>query len=190
MHNREAGRQVDLDGLAVVYPDAVDRLVRADGSFCTDLSLDHMAKILNVPAATLAKAGSTSGIDPDAVLFRAALGRLSEDSKARSRARRVTEARERRGSLTDVYEWVTSERSFTLRALTEPSPEEKAILDAISRAARGVPTPVGQKIKAVGFGRVPEPTEAPFVLTGGLLPREEPSAGALAVDPAASEGAH
>jgi hypothetical protein len=175
LHNGDAGRLVDLDGLAILYPDVVDRLVRADGWFRTELALDEIAKELDVPPAKLALRGSTTRIDPDAVLFRVALGRLTEHSRAVSRERRAIEARIRSGFATDIYEWVTSERSFTIRSLTNPSSEEKAILDAISRAVHGVPAPRGVKIKAVGIWRVPEPDLAPSVFTGGSLPREEPA---------------
>jgi hypothetical protein len=179
LYNREAGRFVDLDGLAVAYPDPIESLVRDDGSFRTDLSLAEMAKIVKVPAAKLAKGGSTTRIDPEAVLFRVALGRLTEDSKARSRERRAIDTARRQAISLDVYEWITSERSFTLRALTNPCPDDKAILDAISRAVRGVPAPAGDKIKAVGSWAVANLHEAPFIFTGGFLPREEPPVDAV-----------
>ena len=85
----------DLDGTAVVYPIEVDRLVGPDGSFCTDLSLSELAGLLNVDPQTIARKGSNHEIDPDAVLFTAVTGRLSEQAKAlaqqsgRSRSRTV-----------------------------------------------------------------------------------------------------
>ena len=77
----------DLDGTAVVYPIEVDRLVGPDGSFCTDLSLSDLAGLLNVDPQTIARKGSNNEVDPDAVLFTAVMGRLSEQAKALARGR-------------------------------------------------------------------------------------------------------
>jgi hypothetical protein len=179
--NREAGRPVDLDGLAVVYPDEVDQLVRHDGSFRTDLAREDMAKILNLTPAKLASSGSPTkvDIDPDTVLFRVALGRLTEESKTQCREIREIAAREHWEVSPEVYEWVMSERTFTMSALTNPNPEQKMILDAISRTARGLPAPQGRKIRAVACWRVPRPGESAFAFTAGFLPREEPTAGGV-----------
>ena len=79
----------DLDGTAVVYPIEVDRLVGPDGSFCTDLSLSDLAGLLNVDPQTIARKGSNDEVDPDAVLFTAVTGRLSEQAKALARRERI-----------------------------------------------------------------------------------------------------
>ncbi len=171
----------------MVYPDEVNPLVRDDGSFRTDLPLNDMAKILNLPAATLAGRGSPTKIeiDPDAVLFRVALVGLTEESRTHCREVRRIAARVRWEVSPEVYEWVTSERNFTLSTLTNPNPEQKTILDAISRAARGMTAPQGRKIRAVAYWRVSEPGEPAFAIPAGFLPREEPTAGGA---PAAGTG--
>jgi hypothetical protein len=178
--NREAGWPVELEGLAIVYPDEVNPLVRDDRSFRTDLTLAEMAKILNLPPESIAMRGEVTRVDPDAVLFRVALGRLSEDSKADCREVRAIAARERWEISPEVYEWVASEQNFTLRALMKPNPEQQTILDAIGRAARGETSPPGVKIRAVACWRAHQPGDFSFLFTGGCLPREQPPTGGLA----------
>jgi hypothetical protein len=175
MHNKAVALEleVDLDGMAVAYPEEVDRLVRADGSFRTDLSLEEMASALRISRRTIAKPARAKELDPEAVLFTVVTGRVTEESKAQSRRMRAIEVRERRGKFVGSYEWVTAEVPFSRSALEHPSNDQRAILEAISHSARVVPRQPGGKINAVAVSSAPEGGRPGlFGFAGGFLPLE------------------
>jgi hypothetical protein len=161
----------NLDGMAIAYPIQADHLVQG-GRFRTDLSLDQTAKALAISPSSIANPRSPDEIDPDAELFRAQSGVLTE--KCKDSARRF-QRQLLAGTLPDtiVDEWVTAEFSFTLNRLKQPSDEEKAVLSAIARAASEVtPTP-DDKVRAVGGSR-DALQSGRVAVTAGMLPRSLP----------------
>jgi len=78
----------NLEGTVVVYEEQLRELAAPDERIRTDLSLKQLADKLKIGAQAIAKKGSATEIDPDAVLFTAVTGRLSERAKARSRSER------------------------------------------------------------------------------------------------------
>ena len=166
-----------LDGTAVIYPEEVSRLVADDGRFRTDLPAARLALLLRLNAQAIIRKGSVSEIDPDVVLFTAVAGRLTERAKALSRQVREYEAREGRPPSAAGYGWVKKMYPFTLRSLLSPTPEQKEILDAISRSARLVPKRPGEKINAIGLPITgADMTSAEVEFAGGFLPLESPPA--------------
>jgi hypothetical protein len=168
---------VDLEGTAVAYPEEVNGLVGPDGKFRADLSVDEMARILKIDSKKIAKRGSQTEIDPEAELFTAVTGRLSESAKAHSRQLREIEASLGHARSAVGHEWVETEVSFSLNILMHPNQDQTEILDSISRAARTVKRQPGAKINATpvmaepGGGR-----PNVFQFTGGFLPLEAPTA--------------
>jgi hypothetical protein len=168
-----------LEGTAVIYPEVANGLVAPDGRFRTDLPIATMVQMLNLDVRVVARKDSPDNIDPDVVLFTVLVGRLSERAKASSRAIREKEARQGRPSSAAGYEWVKTEHSFTLNSLISPTPEQKEILDAISRSARLVPRRPGEKINAVGLHASSEELLSGKVEFGaGFLPLESPASAA------------
>jgi hypothetical protein len=166
-----------LDGTAVMYPMEVRGLIAPDGHFQTDLSAVKMATLLNLDARAIAKTGSISETDPDAVLFAAVIGRLSGPGKARLRWEREQEGIENQPSSTAGDEWVKTVYPFTLKALKSPTYEQKQILDAISRSARKLRRQAGEKFNAHAVRVTRDDLMSGAVrFTAGLLPLE--SAGA------------
>jgi hypothetical protein len=164
--------EVDLDGTAVVYPEQVRGLVRSDGSFRTDLTLEELARVLNLNARRIATQDSRR-INPDAVLFKVRIGRLTENSRASARRHREMEALERRGLPFGGYEWASGEESFTLNSLRRPTAAQQAVLNAISRSARLLPRQPGARINAVALESLSKAAEPqPFEFSAGLLPLE------------------
>jgi hypothetical protein len=157
---------VNLEGTAVAYPEEVAALVSADGKFHTELSLKEMAGVLRVDPRTIAKRGSRTEVDPEAVLFQAVTGRLSERAKVESRRLRATDEQGLGPVMDESDQWVTVEYRFTLNSLRHPSPVQELILDAISRSARGLMREPGAKVNAVPL---PFPV---FNFAGGYLPLE------------------
>jgi hypothetical protein len=175
-NNNEAARRqlfVNLDGTAVVYPEEVDAFAAADGSFHTELPLNELASRLRIDPKSIAKLRSTNEIDPEAVLFHAVTGRLSDRSKAQSRIMRELELRGIPAASTAGCEWVTVDFPFSLNALKRPDRDQKLVLDAISRSARGLAREPGAKINAVPLPSVSEAGKPePFAFAGGYLPLE------------------
>ena len=66
MKNMIAASQLarDLDGMAVVYSDDVDRFAAPEGGYRTDLPLGRIAEILKVEERAIGKNGSTTEIEP------------------------------------------------------------------------------------------------------------------------------
>jgi hypothetical protein len=165
----------DLDGTVVAYVGEADRLVEG-GRFRTDISLDQMAAALMIIASSIANSRSPDEIDPDAELFRAHSGALTNESKESARALR-------RWRLTGkipnrfVQEWVIKEFSFTLNRLKHPSDEENSVLSAIVRAASGIMPARGDKVRAEGMSRGAF-ENGPVKLSIGMLPSEKPMTGA------------
>jgi hypothetical protein len=167
------GLPVNLDGTAVVYPQQVDGLVASDGEFRTELSLHEMASALSLDPRTIARPGSKDEIDPDATLFTAVTGRLSEPAKARSRRLREIEYADIQPALVNPDEWLTLDAPFSLNVLRHPNQEQRMILEAISRSARGVMRQPGAAVNAVPVpslraGGRPKAVE----FAGGYLPLE------------------
>jgi hypothetical protein len=164
---------VDLDGVAVVYPEEVDSLVRDDGSFRADLSLSEVAGILKIGVKTISLAGSQREIDSDATLFVVKVGRLTEDSKARARRHRELEAHVQREIPLGDYEWITADVGFTLNSLRHPTSEQRLILGGISHWARRLPPKPGGAVRALSLESAPGGGRPqPFEFSGGMLPLE------------------
>jgi hypothetical protein len=164
-----------LDRTAVIYPEEVSALVGTDGHFKTDLPAGRMALLLGRKPQDIARRDSTSEIDPDIVLFIAVAGRLTEQGKEWSRHLRDHEAREGVPQSGAGFGWVKTTHPFTLRSLNSPTPEQKEILDAISRAARVLPRQPGAKINAIGLPITgSDMTSAEVEFAGGFLPLELP----------------
>jgi hypothetical protein len=140
---------VNLEGIAVIYPEQVVALVDADGEFRTELSLGELARVLLLDPRTIARQGSNNEIDPEAALFTAVTGRLSERARARSRRLREAESEGIRLGAVSEDEWVTVDVPFSLNRLRYPNPEQKIILEAISRSARCLVREPGAKVNAV-----------------------------------------
>jgi hypothetical protein len=167
-----------LDGTAVIYPMEVRRLVAPDGRFRTELSTVNLATLLNLDARAIAKKGSITETGPDAVLFAAVIGRLSEQGKARLRWERGQEGIENQPSFTADDEWVRTMYLFTLKSLKSPTYEQKQVLDAISRSARKLPRQPGATLDANGVWITREELMSGAVrFTTGLLPLESSGAG-------------
>ncbi len=163
----------DLEGVAVIYPEQVDGLISADGSFRTDLAPEKMAAVLRINHAALRKERSAE-LDPDATLFTAIIGRLSARAKALSRRVRESEARAGRPMSAAGYEWETTLIGFSLNSLKHPNPEEKRILNAIIRCKRRLPRRGGAGINAIGLPLEQADLVKPDLLFGaGFLPLEE-----------------
>jgi hypothetical protein len=169
------GLVANLDGTAVAYSIEADRLV-SDGQFRTDLRLAQLAALLKVSPDSIANPRSPNEIDPDAELFRAQAGTLTQRSKDVSRNRREQQLRE--GKIPDavVPEWVVTNYSFTLNRLKHPSDEEMTVLSAITRAASEIRPLPGDRIRAVGVIRS-DLALGRIALAGGLLPVEVPQGG-------------
>jgi hypothetical protein len=163
----------NLEGTAVVYPQAVAALVGADGEFRTELSLNAIASILKIDPQTIARRGSKNEIDPEAALFTAVTGRLSERAKARIRRLREKEYVDTGSAPVNPDEWLTVEVPFSLNTLRHRNAEQKLILDAISRSARGLVREPGAKANAVPlpFLHAGRQSEG-FEFAGGYLPLE------------------
>jgi hypothetical protein len=140
---------VDLDGTAVIYPEQVAELVGRDGEFRTGLALHEMARVLRVDPRRIARGASKSEIDPDAPLFKAAIGKLTEPAKARSRIMRKMDDQGLQPVAATHDEWITVVFPFTLNNLRHPNQRQKEILEAISRSARGLMRQPGAKLNAV-----------------------------------------
>jgi hypothetical protein len=165
---------VNLDGTAVVYPEHVAAMVGIDGQFRTELSLGEMARVLLLDPRTIAKPGSPNEINPDAVLFRAVTGRLTERAKARSRREREIDEQELGHVMATARDWLTIDFPFSLNSLRHPNSEQNVVLDAISRSARGLMRQPGAKVNAVGL---------PMVDESGKFPRVEFAPGYLPLEP-------
>jgi hypothetical protein len=165
----------DLDGTVVVYTVEADRLI-ARGRFRTDLSLDELAAALRISAESIANPRSPNEIDPDAELFRALSGVLTDKAKEIDRkCRRELLPGQIPGHVDP--EWVIKEFSFTLNRLKHPSEEEKSVLCAIVRAASEIMPAPGDKARATGVSRVGVGRDHRFNLTLGMLPPAGPMTG-------------
>ncbi|MGO9462879.1 MAG: hypothetical protein ACLQVF_01785 [Isosphaeraceae bacterium] len=167
------------EGTAVVYPKELRGLAAPSERFQTDLPLGQLADTLKIDGQAIAKKGSATELDPDAVLFTAITGRLSERAKARSRSERQLQARNGLPVDYTADEWVTQEFPFSLNALKQPTDEQKAILRAIWRSAREMMPEPGEKFRAVGVSRL-EIQSRDVDFAPGYLPLEHSSGGAQA----------
>jgi hypothetical protein len=169
------GLAADLEGTAVIYPEGVCSLVATDGTFKIDLSAQGMAELLDLAPHGIAKIGSASEIDPQAVLFTAVSGRLTERAKVLARRGREEQARLGRPASAVGNEWVKTVHPFSLNSLKSPTPPQKQILDAISRSARVVPRQPGEKFNAIGLPCTwEEVTSGEVTFFPGYLPLESP----------------
>jgi hypothetical protein len=167
--NAAAGYVRDLEGIAVAYAAEADRLVDHDsGRFKTDLTLAEMTVALDVDRETIAANDGT--ISPDAPLFRAQSGVLTAEAKKLSRETRRKQASRGEKPWYVYSEWMIRHHVFTLNKLSKPSAEEKAILDAISRAALATPLLPGQGIRATAVER--SALELLSAVGAGMLPVE------------------
>jgi hypothetical protein len=171
----------DLDGKVVAYAKEVNGFV-SNGRFRIDLPLKRVADILRISPDSIVNPRAPDEIDPDAELFKAQAGTLSESGKERSRKFRTDQLRE--GKLPDaaVGEMVITNFSFTLNRLTHPADEEKAVLAAIIHAAAGTMPMPGDKIRAVGVDR--GDLEPGFIAVApGMLPPEAPQSASQSAVP-------
>jgi hypothetical protein len=166
------GLVADLDGTAIAYEAEADGLmIEGDGRFQAGLSVDQMAAILHVETKLIARRDWPLEIDPDAVLFRAQAGTLTELAKERSRKWRKEQALRGEKPYGVYGDWNVTNLAFTLSRLKRPSPNEQIVLAAISKAARGIMPERGEKIRAVGVARG-ELDRDKVALAGGMLPLE------------------
>jgi hypothetical protein len=161
----------DLDGTAIAYASEVDGLVANDGRFQTGLTLEPMARILNVGVATISRPDAPHEIDPAAVLFKVQAGQLTEPARELSRKRRNEQALQGRKRDAVYGDWIVKELSFTLNRLNHPNEEERTVLEAISRSARAMMPQPGDKLRAVSVARG-DLESGSVILTTGMLPLE------------------
>ena len=147
------GLLANLDGLAIVYPLEVDKIVAADGTFRTDLSPQHMASILRIDPRPISANASEHEIAADATLFKAVVCTLTDESKAFIREFRKSQQRKGLPPNGGGGEFTRKEIAFTLNDIGNPDDQRKMILTAISRAARGVMPVGGEQARAVGIAR-------------------------------------
>jgi hypothetical protein len=160
----------DLDGTAVAYAHEAERLV-ADGRFRIDLPLEQMASLLRISPDLLANPQAPAEIDPNAELFRAQAGTLTD--KAKELSRKLRKQQVLAGNKPDavVESWVITDFSFTLNRLRHPNEQENVVLSAIiSATAETMPRP-GDKIRAVGVSGG-DLAPGRIALAVGLLPLE------------------
>ena len=163
---------VDLDGTVAVYPNEVSRFVARVVVFEIDLSVEHIAAILNINARMIARTSNSNELDSEAVLFVVAVGRLTAQARLRSAAERLRQARDGLPADYAADEWTTQELRFTLRTLSHPSSREQAILEAISRSARECMPEPGEKIRAIPATRR-EIESGAVDFSPGYLPLEQ-----------------
>lgn len=166
------GLVVNLDGTAIAYNGEADGLV-CDGQFRTDLPLADLACVLRIWPESIASRLAPHEIDPDAELFRAQAGTLTEESKERSRNLRRKQARTGKTPDAVVADFVVTNFSFTLNRLKHPTDQERKVLAAIARAATRIMPQAGDLIRAVGVGRG-ELAPGRMALAAGMLPVEMP----------------
>ena len=175
------GFVANLDGTVVAYPKEVNGLV-SKGQFRIDLPPIPMAEILCVSPASIANPRAPDEIDPDAELFKAQAGTLSEDGKERSRKFQAQQLRERKPPDAALGEMVIMNYSFTLNRLKRPTDEERTVLSAIIRAAVGAMPMPGDKIRAVDVA-ASYLEDGIIAVTPGMLPPEAPQAASQASFP-------
>jgi hypothetical protein len=177
----QLGVVANLEGTAIAYTAEADHLV-SHGRFRTDLRLDQVAAVLKVGTESIADPRSPDEIDPDAELFRAQAGTLTQKSKGLSRNMRRQQSLEGRTPDAVYAEWVLTDYSFTLNRLQHPTDEEQTVLTAIVRAAEESLPKAGDQIRAVGVNRG-ELAPGRISLAGGLLPVETPQQGSEVISP-------
>jgi hypothetical protein len=162
----------NLDGTAIAYALQADRLVEG-GRFRTDLSLNQTARALKISPSSIANPRFPDEIDPDAELFRARSGVLTEKSKESIRR---FERQLLAGMVPDpvVHEWVITDFSFTLNRLKQPNDDEKSVISAIVHAASEIMPDPDDKSRAVGVAREAL-GDGRVGLTPGMLPRSIPT---------------
>jgi hypothetical protein len=166
----------NLDGTAVPYAEEAGDLIDPVGRFRTDLSPQEAADILHLDAETIVKKGSPLEVDPNAVLFRAQAGTLTDKAKAKSRKWRREQAAAGRTPDATYGDWDVRDFAFTLDRLRHPSEEEKVILAAIVRSKLLVMPKPGDTIRAIPVNRGELGLDR-VAIKPGMLPPEEPMAG-------------
>jgi hypothetical protein len=160
----------DLDGTAVAYTREADHLV-VGGRFRIDLPLEQMAALLGISPDLLANPQSPAEIDPNAEIFRAQAGTLTDRAKELSRKLRKQQVLAGKKPTAVVGTWVITDFSFTLNRLRHPNEQENFVLSAIISAAAEIMPRPGDKIRAVGAsGGDLAPGRIAFAV--GLLPLE------------------
>jgi hypothetical protein len=166
------GLAANLNGTAIAYTSEADGLVFG-GQFRTDLALVELAEVLRVEPANIASRLAPAEVDPDAELFRAQVGTLTEESKERSRHERIQQVRTGKRPNAIVAAFVHTDLSFTLNHLRNPTAEEKTVLAAITHAAAGIMPKPGDLIRAVAVSRG-ELEPGRIALAAGMLPVDVP----------------
>ena len=169
------GWVANLDGTAVAYDALADDLFDPDGNLRKDLSPQKVADILHLAVQAVAKKGSLHDIDPQAVLFHAQAGTLTQQSKAMARKMRIQQVAQGLTPDAAYRDWDVRHYAFTLDRLSHPSAEEAEILAAISRSKLLVMPQPGDTIRAVPVNRGDLGTDR-IALWPGMLPPEEPMA--------------
>jgi hypothetical protein len=168
---------VALDGIAAIYDKKVAGLVAEDGRFRTDLSAEALSVVLGIAPETVSWKSTPDEIDPDVVLFTAVTGQLSARAKTAALELRAHEQSEGRLVNATDNDWVKTIYRFTLKTMRSPTPDERALLEAISRSARGIPSTPGARINAVGLSFAgPNPSLVEATFAPGYLPLESPPA--------------
>jgi hypothetical protein len=160
----------DLDGMAIAYASGADRLV-ANGRFRLDLSLEQMAELLGIRPESISDPRSPRHVDPNAELFRAQAGTLTQHAKKRSRIFRERQVRSGQRPSGVHGQWLITHYSFTLNRLKHPNDDEKIVLSAIVRAAAEIMPMPGDGVRAVPVDRMEFDTGR-ISLASGMLPLE------------------
>jgi hypothetical protein len=166
------GRVGNPDGTAVAYGAEANNLISGE-HFRTDFVLDELAGLLKVPVNSIADPNKPGEINPDAPLFRAQAGTLTEKGKQVTRKMRQRQLLEGKPPHIVFTDWVLTNHSFTLNKLKHPNDQEKAVLSAIAQSAAEMMPKPGDRIRAVAVNRG-ELEDDRMALSAGMLPVEPP----------------
>jgi hypothetical protein len=161
----------NLNGIAIAYDANADRLIDDSGRFRTELTLEQAASLMKVEASAIASRDSPPTLDPNAELFRAQVGTLTEAAKVKSLQFREQQSGAGKIPYGVVADWNVVVHSFSLATLKNPTPHEKMVLDAVIRAKTGVIPGKGDKVRATGVDRG-DLSDGKMALTAGMLPVE------------------
>jgi hypothetical protein len=160
----------DLDGTAIAYASAANRLV-VHGRLRLDLPPGQLAGLLRVPRESISDPRTPGQIDLNAELFRAQAGMLTQNGKAISRVLRARQVRSGERPSAVFARWVVRRYSFTLNRLKYPNEDEKVVMSAIVLSAGEMMPKPGDGVRAVAVDGS-ELEDGRVALTGGMLPLE------------------
>lgn len=141
------------DGTAIRHPEEVMKLVTRDGKFRTELALEPLADLLHIDPRSISLQSFPGKLDPDAILFKVVVGKLSPESKRILRAKQQARRSGSPDAESVTYQFVQQNVCFTLNGLKHPDSNQEMILAAISRAAREIMPVPGEKARAIETSR-------------------------------------